>query len=210
MKIPHEEKTSAFEAIIISSIIFLMLVLSTSFITSSFPQDILISTDTVITFDENTLRFQDIDTHGANITINNVPHYANNHDTIAMGKRNAVILTGNPTTIGDQTYYSGTLTTPTRLNHIILFDQNTISIPDTAQTIKINFKENEITLTSITPNTFRIDTGKSTYNTIIPSYFTDSNNIGLYKINHIDDQYTISLVGYYIDNEFIITTKKKV
>ncbi|MCK5021570.1 MAG: hypothetical protein KAS32_31470 [Candidatus Peribacteraceae bacterium] len=203
----NDEESNPLQALVILSGILLMLILSTQLITSSFPQNILVNENTVIEFNDNVVTFQNITSEGANITLNNAPHYANTHDIIALNKRNSLTLTGTTTTIATQTYHSAHLTVPTRLNHIALFDQTSLSIPDTSKVITITFKENEIVLTNIVEDTFKLETGLNKYNIVISnSYFTDSNNVGLYRMNHQEDEYIITLIGFYQDKEFAINT----
>ena len=206
----NEEESNPFKSLMILSGILLMLLLSATFISSNFPQDILINKESVIAYDDNILKFSTIDTSGANITINDVSYYAHTHDVIALGGRNSVTITGTPTVIATQTYYSGTLTIQTHMNHILLFDQNSISIPDDCKTITINYKDTTVALTSLGGDLFRITTGQSTYNILISknTYFTDHTSTALYRMTHESPNYIITLVGYYDDNTFEITTSK--
>lgn len=206
----NDEESNPLQALVILSGIILMLILSTQLITSSFPQNILVNEQSVISYDNNVLKFITIDANGANITINDVPYYARTHDIIALGGRNSVTLTGIPTIIATQTYYSGTMTIQTHMNHILLFDQNSIIIPDDSKTITINYEDTPVVLVSLGGDLFRITTGQSTYNILISenTYFTDHTNTAMYRIHHEPPNYIITLVGYYSDNIFEITTTK--
>ena len=178
-----------------------------NFITSSFPQTILVNQETIIEFNDNLLSFQDIDSSGANITINGRQTSANSNDVIALGGRQSVILTGNQVTSNGHSFFEGLLTIPTRLNHVILFEQSQVSIPDTAKQLSIKFMDEEIILVAKGSDVFSVQTGENAYDIQISdiTYITDTNNKGLFKVWHRDNNYIISLVGYYGEEPLIVS-----
>ena len=178
-----------------------------NFITSSFPQTILVNQETIIEFNDNLLSFQDIDSSDANITINGRQTSANSNDVIALGGRQSVVLTGNQITSNGNTFFEGLLTIPTRLNHVILFEQSQVLIPDTARQISIKFLNEEIMLIDKGNDVFSVQTGENAYDIQLSdiTYITDTNNEGLFKVWHRDNNYIISLVGYYGEETLIVS-----
>ena len=209
MKTPRnqEESSSTLTKLLFTFLILSFVFLGGNFITSSFPQTILVNQETIIEFNDNLLSFQDIDSSGANITINGLQTSANSNDVIALGGRQSVILTGNQVTSNENTFFEGLLTIPTKLNHIILFEQSQVSIPDTAKQLSIKFMDEEIILVAKGNDVFSVQTGENTYDIQISdiTYITDTNNKGLFKVWHRDNNYIISLVGYYGEEPLIVS-----
>ena len=209
MKTPrnYEEPSSTLTKLLFTFLILSFVFLGGNFITSSFPQTILVNQETIIEFNDNLLSFQDIDSSGANITINGRQTSANSNDVIALGGRQSVILTGNQITSNGNAFFEGLLTIPTRLNHVILFEQSQVSIPDTAKQLSIKFMDEEIILVAKGSDVFSVQTGENTYDIQISdiTYITDTNNKGLFKVWHRDNNYIISLVGYYGEEPLIVS-----
>ena len=209
MKTPRnqEESSSTLTKLLFTFLILSFVFLGGNFITSSFPQTILVNQETIIEFNDNLLSFQDIDSSGANITINGLQTSANSNDVIALGGRQSVILTGNQVTSNGNSFFEGLLTIPTKLNHIILFEQSQVSIPDTAKQLSIKFMDEEIILVAKGSDVFSVQTGENSYDIQISdiTYITDTNNKGLFKVWHRDDNYIISLVGYYGEEPLIVS-----
>jgi len=193
----------------ITLILILFVVGGSNFITSSFPQNILVSEETIIEINDNVLAFQNVGVEGANITINGKQQTANNYDTIAMGGRESVILTGKQTVFGEDSYFDGLLTVPTKIRHIALLEQASISVPDNASRILIEFKNEQLELNYKFNDVYEVVTGESKYNVQISdnrfTYITDSNNEGLFKVWHKGDDIIISLVGFYGTEQFQVS-----
>jgi len=207
--IQGEDSVTSLQKIIITFLLIIFVIGGSNFITSSFPQNILISQDTIIELNDNILAFQDIGINGANITINAEQHQANNYDTIAMGGRESVILTGKQTVVGEQTLFNGLLSIPTKINHIALFEQSSLSIPDNSKRIKIEFRDEVLEIEYKCDNIYEVKSGQSLYDIVITdnkfTYITDSNNEALFKVWHKDNEIVVILVGYYGKEEFTIT-----
>lgn len=209
-----EAKESAVAGKIAATILLLMVILfSNALITSSFPQNILINEDTTFNFGGNLLAFQNISEHGATVLLNANQESVNNRDVIAMGGRNSIILTGNQVTVGESKYYTGQVTIPTRLNHVILFEQSTLELKDDLKDIEINFRDEVISLKNEFEDVYLIHDGTNEYNINLPvgtiTYITDKNNEALFKVSHSKDIIKVSLVGYYPGEEFTIITREE-
>jgi len=193
-------------------LLLLVVVFSNAFITSSFPQNILIDEDTTFNFNGNVLAFQDVSEQGATVILNANQESVNNRDVIAMGGRHAILLTGNQVSVGENDFYTGQVTIPTRMNHIILFEQSTLELKDDLKIIDINFREHQITLENEFEDIYLIYDGVNIYNIELPvgrlTYITDNENEVLFKVHHIEDKIKIALVGYYPNEEFTVTTKE--
>ena len=206
-------KDSAVVGKIGATILLLMVILfSNALITSSFPQNILINSDTVFDFGGNILSFQDVNEHGATVLLNANQESVKNRDVIAMGGRNSIILTGNQVTVGENDYYTGQVSIPTRLNHIILFEQSTLELKDDLKDIEIDFRDQVISLKNEFADVYLIHDGVNEYNINLPvgaiTYITDKDNEALFKISHVEGIIKVSLVGYYPGEEFTITTRE--
>ena len=206
-------KDSAVVGKIGATILLLMVILfSNALITSSFPQNILINSDTVFDFGGNILSFQDVNEHGATVLLNANQESVKNRDVIAMGGRNSIILTGNQVTVGENDYYTGQVSIPTRLNHSILFEQSTLELKDDLKDIEIDFRDQVISLKNEFADVYLIHDGVNEYNINLPvgaiTYITDKDNEALFKISHVEGIIKVSLVGYYPGEEFTITTRE--
>lgn len=199
----------------ISATILLLAVIlfSNALITSSFPQNILINEDTTFNFGGNLLAFQNVSEHGATVILNANQESVNNRDVIAMGGRNSILLTGKQVTVGESDFYSGQVTIPTRMNHVILFEQSTLELKDDLKDIEINFKAQTISLKNEFEDVYLIHDGVNEYNINLPvgtiTYITDKDNEALFKVSHIEGIIKVSLVGYYPGEEFTITTREE-
>lgn len=211
---PSNEEDSAVIGKISATILLLAVILfSNALITSSFPQNILINEDTTFNFGGNILAFQNVSEHGATVILNANQESVNNRDVIAMGGRNSIVLTGKQVTVGESDFYSGQVTIPTRMNHVILFEQSTLKLKDDLKDIEINFKSQTISLKNEFEDVYLIHDGVNEYNINLPvgaiTYITDKDNDALFKISHIEGIIEVSLVGYYPGEEFTITTREE-
>lgn len=210
----NEAEDSAVAGKIGATILLLMVILfSNALITSSFPQNILINEDTTFNFGGNLLAFQNVSEHGATVLLNANQESVNNRDVIAMGGRNSIILTGRQVTVGESDFYTGQVTIPTRLNHVILFEQSTLELKDDLKDIEIDFKDHVISLKNEFEDVYLIHDGVNEYNINLPvgaiTYITDKDNEALFKISHVEGIIKVSLVGYYPGEEFTITTREE-
>ena len=137
---PGNESDSVSGKISATILLLLVVIFSNAFVTSSFPQNILINEDTTFNFHGNLLSFQDVSEQGATVILNANQESVNNRDVIAMGGRNSILLTGNQVSVGENDFFTGQVTIPTRLNHIILFEQSTLELKDDLKIIDINFR----------------------------------------------------------------------
>lgn len=211
---PGNEPNSVSGKVGATILLLLVVVFSNAFVTSSFPQNILINEDTTFNFHGNLLSFQEVNEQGATIILNANQESVNNRDVIAMGGRNSIRLTGNQVSVGENDFFTGQVTIPTRLNHIILFEQSTLELKDDLKIIDINFREHQITLENEFEDIYLINDGSNTYNIELPvgdlTYITDDENDVLFKVQHIEDKIKIALVGYYPAEEFTVTTKEEI
>ncbi len=164
-------------------------------------------------YNDNIIAFQSISGEGATLTINAEQSTAEKFDTIAMGGRESLTLSGKQTTMNGNTYFNAFLTIPTRLNHVVLFEQSTLSIPDFAKSFEVSFLSDVITVTSINNDIYQITSGANNYNIFLPdgkiTYITDADNQGFYKLWHKDNKIFVTLVGIYTDGELSITVKEE-
>lgn len=210
----NEAEDSAVIGKISATILLLMVILfSNALITSSFPQNILINEDTTFNFGGNLLAFQNVSEHGATVILNANQESVNNRDVIAMGGRNSIILTGRQVTVGESDFYTGQVTIPTRINHVILFEQSTLELKDDLKDIEIDFRDQVISLKNEFEDVYLIHDGVNEYNINLPvgaiTYITDKDNEALFKISHVEGIIKVSLVGYYPGEEFTITTREE-
>jgi len=210
---PNDESDNDVMGKVGATLLLLLVVISSNaFITSSFPQSILIDEDTVFNFNGNILAFQDVNEHGATVILNANQESVNNRDVIAMGGMHSIILTGKQVSVGENEFYTCQIAIPTRLNHIILFEQSTLELKDDLKIIDINFREHQITLENEFEDIYLIYDGVNSYNIELPvgrlTYITDNENEVLFKVHHIEDKIRIALVGYYPNEEFTVTTKE--
>ena len=210
---PGNESDSVSGKISATILLLLVVIFSNAFVTSSFPQNILINEDTTFNFHGNLLSFQDVSEQGATVILNANQESVNNRDVIAMGGRNSILLTGNQVSVGENDFFTGQVTIPTRLNHIILFEQSTLELKDDLKIIDINFRDHQITLENEFEDIYLIHDGVNTYNIELPvgdlTYITDDENDVLFKVQHIEGKIKIALVGYYPAEEFTVTTKEE-
>ena len=210
---PGNEPDSVSGKVGATILLLLVVVFSNAFVTSSFPQNILIDEDTTFNFHDNLLSFQDVSENGATVILNANQESVNNRDVIAMGGRNSIRLTGNQVSVGENDFFTGQVTIPTRLNHIILFEQSTLELKDDLKIIDINFRDHQITLENEFEDIYLIHDGVNTYNIELPvgdlTYITDDENDVLFKVQHIEGKIKIALVGYYPAEEFTVTTKEE-
>lgn len=197
-----------------ATILLLAVILfSNAFITSSFPQNILINEDTTFNFGGNLLAFQNVNVSGATVILNANQESVNNRDIIAMGGRNSILLTGRQVTVGEEDFYAGQVSIPTRMNHVILFEQSTLGLKDDLKDIEINFRSQTVSLKNEFADVYLINDGVNEYNIDLPvgatTYITDKDNEALFKISHVKDIVRVSLVGYYPGEEFTITTREE-
>lgn len=206
------DKTS--NKLIATIILLLVVVFSSVLITSSFPQDILINTDSVFDFNGNILTFQEINETGAIIILNGETLSVNNRDVIAMGGRNSIELCGEECFKNDDIYYHAKLSIPTRLNHIIIFEQSTLEFKDNLKDIEISFKSEIIHVENEVADIYLISDGANKYDVSLPVgatiYITDKSNEGLFKIKHEEGIIRISLIGYYPNEELSITSTEEI
>ena len=193
------------------TIILLMIVFfGTSFITSSFPQDILLNTASTFQYKENTVAFQSVGAEGATVVINGHQDQANNNDLIAMGGRQTITLTGHQTAHNGVDFYQGLLTIPTKLNHAVLFEHSMLAVPDSASIITITLGDDSIVLVNQGNEVYRVKSGGNNYNINLKdrlTYITDVKNIALYKVKHTGTEIQVTLVGFYEEESFTITYK---
>lgn len=208
------EESAAMGKIGATVLLILVVLCGNALITSSFPQKVLVNTETIFNFDGNILSFQDVNKDGATVILNANQESVNNRDVIAMGGQHSVILIGKQISVGENDFFSAQVTIPTRLNHIILFEQSTIDLKDDLKNIEINFRDQNISLKSDIEDIYLISDGLNTYYIELPvggmTYITDKDNEALFKVHHIKDIIRISLVGHYPDEEFTITTKEEI
>ncbi|MCK4665564.1 hypothetical protein KAU33_02375 [Candidatus Dependentiae bacterium] len=194
-------------------LLILVVLFSNAFIMASFPQNFLANSDTIFNFNGNILSFQSVDEHGATIILNANQESVKNRDVIAMGGMHSVILTGKQVSVGENKFFTGHVTIPTRLNHIILFEQSTLELKDDLKEIEINFRTQNISLKNEFEDIYLISDGLNSYNIQLPTgsttYITDKDNEALFKIHHTEGKIEISLVGSYPNEEFTITTKEE-
>ena len=211
----NEAEESAVIGKIGATILLLAVILfSNAFITSSFPQNILINEDTTFNFGGNLLAFQNVNESGATVILNAKQEPVNNRDVIAMGGRNSIVLTGKQVVVGEEDFYTGQVSIPTRLNHVILFEQSTLGLKDDLKNIEINFRSQTVSLKNEFADVYLINDGVNEYNIDLPvgatTYITDKDNEALFKITHAKDVVRVSLVGYYPGEEFTITTREEI
>lgn len=211
----NEAEESAVIGKIGATILLLAVILfSNAFITSSFPQNILINEDTTFNFGGNLLAFQNVNESGATVILNAKQEPVNNRDVIAMGGRNSIVLTGKQVVVGEEDFYTGQVSIPTRLNHVILFEQSTLGLKDDLKNIEINFRSQTVSLKNEFADVYLINDGVNEYNIDLPvgatTYITDKDNEALFKITHVKDVVRVSLVGYYPGEEFTITTREEI
>lgn len=210
----REEEDETIGKISATILLVIVILFSNALITSSFPQNVLLNTETIFNFDGNILSFQDVNKDGATVILNANQEAVKNRDIISMGGRHTVLLIGKQVSIGENEFFSGQVNIPTRLNHIILFEQSTLELKDDLKDIEINFRTQNISLKNEFADIYLISDGLNTYNIQLPvgglTYITDKDNEALFKVHHIKDTIRISLVGYYPDEEFTITTKEEI
>ena len=210
----RKEENAAMNKIGASILLVIVVLFSNAFITSSFPQKVLVNSETIFNFNGNILSFQDVNKNGATVILNANQESVNNRDVIAMGGQHSILLTGKQVSVGGNDFFGGQVTIPTRLNHIILFEQSSLELKDDLKDIEINFRDQHISLKSEIEDVYLISDGLNTYYIELPvnaiTYITDKDNEALFKIHHIKDTIRISLVGHYPDEEFTIVTKEEI
>lgn len=210
----EDNSDDIFTKLLATVILIVVVVFSNVLITSTFPQNILISTDSVFNFNGNILTFEHINETGADIILNGESFRVENRDVIAMGGRNAITLSGCGCFEDCDIYYCGTLSIPTRLNQIILFEQSSTDLKDDLKHIEIVFKSQTITIENEINDIYLVSDGLNSYQVNLPvgatTYITDKNNEGLFKVKHEEGIMKISLVGYYPDEELKITATEEI
>lgn len=211
---PENNDSGILNKLIATFALILVVVFSNILITSSFPQNILISTDSIFNFNGNVLTFEHINKSGADIILNGESFRVENRDVIAMGGRNAITLTGCECFEDCDIYYCGTLNIPTKLHQIILFEQSSTDLKDDLKHIEILFKSQTITIENEINDIYMFSDGLNSYQVNLPvgatTYITDKDNEGLFKVKHEEGIMKISLVGYYPDEELKITTTEEI
>jgi len=209
----ESEKDSVIGKIGATILLLIVILFSNALITSSFPQNILINDNTTFNFGGNILSFQSVNEQGASVLLNANQEHVNNRDVIAMGGRNSIILTGRQVAVGENMFYSGQVTIPTRINHVILFEQSTLELKDDLKDIEINYRTQIISLKNEFEDVYLIHDGVNEYNIDLPigatTYITDKDNEALFKISHLSGMIKVSLIGYYPGEEFTIITREE-
>lgn len=196
--------------------IILLVFIGNIFVTSSLPQHILVNQDSMFEFNNNILTFENTSINGSSITLNGESFYVENRDVITMGQRNSIKLTGRAVSVSDEIFYSADLTIPTKLNHVILFENPPLVFKDDLEAIKIKFGEQcvHFSIVDQVNHIYEIDTHTNKYNIELApgdtTYITDDENMGLYKFSHKDDTIEISVVGYYGKQQISFTSFEEV
>lgn len=171
--------------------------------TRSHPQEVFVDEDSIITIGGKIIGFQSLTSDTSTVLIGNQVQTVNKNDRIQINSNNYLTLTGNQISANGNNYYSGILSVPSKLSHVILFQQPPVEFPINMKTT-LNINENIIIIKSLGNNIFNIQTSNSNYNIKIEdgksTYITDSENFGFYKLERNDEKFTAYLIGIYSDD----------